>query len=123
MGLNQYGQLGDGTTSSTDVPIPINLGQGVHLNTVVGICGGGRHSLAVLCNDRGVHEIHAFGRGDDGQLGLSDISSHRHPNKIATSRLGNTVLAISAGWSHLWLCSRVCPRFNVNPHFFRRHRV
>jgi len=59
-GWNQYGQLGDGTTSSTNVPIPINLGQGVHLTTIVGICGGGRHSLAVLCNDRGVHELHAF---------------------------------------------------------------
>ena len=23
----------------------------------------------------------------------------------------------------LWLCSRVYPRFSVNPHFFRRHRV
>ena len=65
------------TNTGTDVPIPINLGQGVHLSTVVGICGGGRHSLAVLCNDRGVHEIHAFGRGDDGQLGLSDISSQK----------------------------------------------
>ena len=81
----------------------------------MGICGGGRHSLAVLCNDRGVHEIHAFGRGDDGQLGLSDISSQKHPNKIATSRLGNTVLAISAGWSHSVAVFKSLPSFQRQP--------
>ena len=32
--------------------------------------------MAVLCNDRGVHEIHAFGRGDDGQLGLFGFFHH-----------------------------------------------
>ena len=70
-GLNNYGQLGLGSSSDTAardylVPVPALTGRGV-----IALKGGMHHSLVLRSNGR----LLAFGRGDSGQLGSSASSS------------------------------------------------
>jgi alpha-tubulin suppressor-like RCC1 family protein len=59
-GENEVGQLGDGTTSSTEAPVAVS-----GLGEVTALAGGRRHSLALL-GDGGVD---AWGENGWGQLG------------------------------------------------------
>ena len=61
-GDNLYGQLGDGTTGNSSVPVRVSLPAGV-LATAVG--AGDNHSLVVTSTG----SVYAWGRNDFGQLG------------------------------------------------------
>ena len=63
-GLNQNGQLGDGTRERRDVPFPLNPGPTIP--PILGIAAGEDHSLA-LGEDGSVW---TFGLNRDGQLGI-----------------------------------------------------
>ena len=63
-GLNNYGQLGDGTTQSTYTPHEIPI---LSQFNIVDIQGGENHTIAVT--DTGI--LLAWGRNDDFQLGLN----------------------------------------------------
>jgi uncharacterized repeat protein (TIGR01451 family) len=110
-GDNLSGQLGDGTMTSRDVPVAVNISPGLSAlfgKTVIAIAAGGRHSLA-LCSDG---TIAAWGGNDEGQLGDNAPGGNRAlPVAVnATSGIsalsGKNVKAISAGFQHsLALCS------------------
>ena len=46
-GLNNYGQLGNGTYTDTNIPVPVSLPSGV---TITNLAGGGFNSLALASN-------------------------------------------------------------------------
>jgi len=96
-GWNHYGQLGY-ETSSKVATIP---GQVIDLDgSVQGVTGGGRHTLAIVKRaSDGATRTYAFGRNDDGQLGLGfAFSSQTKPERVRC--FGADVIQVSAGWSH-----------------------
>ena len=61
-GSNWRGQLGDGTTEDSDVPVCV---PGIVEAVAVAVAGGGRRSLALLSDGR----VLAWGAGEYGQSG------------------------------------------------------
>ncbi len=109
-GCNDYGQLGDNTTTQRNVPVAVNTASGVSAlfgKTVVAIAAGDSHSLA-LCSDG---TVAAWGRNTSGPLGDNTTTQRTAPvavNKASgvSALFGKTVVAIAAGYLHsVALCS------------------
>jgi alpha-tubulin suppressor-like RCC1 family protein len=103
-GANGSGQLGDGSTFNSSVPVLVNQTGVLNGKTVVAVFTGGRHSLA-LCSDG---TVAAWGANEFGQLGNGTSFFERKPLLLnRTGYLnGKTVVAVSAGSEHsLALCS------------------
>jgi len=98
-GSNNFGQLGNNTTSNRNLPTAISMASGsaMHGKEVVAVAAGGHHSLA-LCSDG---TVAAWGRNREGQLGNNSTANSSLPvavNATAGSALfGKTVVAITAG--------------------------
>jgi alpha-tubulin suppressor-like RCC1 family protein len=84
-GDNDYGQLGDGNTANSDVPVEVS-----GLKEVVAISAGEFFSLALLKNGT----VLAWGRNDLGQLG--DAGTQNSDVPVAVQQLSGAT-AISAG--------------------------
>jgi alpha-tubulin suppressor-like RCC1 family protein len=103
-GDNFYGQLGNNSTSSSLVPVLVNVAGVLAGKTVVAVAAGSAHSLA-LCSDG---TVAAWGSNISGQLGNSSPATRLVPaNVFSTGVLaGKAVTAVAAGSSHsLALCS------------------
>ena len=87
-GANWYGQLGDGTTTSSNTPVQVS-----GLTGVIAVAGGWAHSLAL--KDDGT--VWAWGDNSSGQLGDGTTTSSGTP--IQVSELSG-IIAIAAGGSH-----------------------
>jgi alpha-tubulin suppressor-like RCC1 family protein len=89
-GDNVAGQLGNGTTDGSEIPIPVSgLASGV-----MAIASGQDHSCALTT----VGGVVCWGRGSYGQLGTGFGTNSSVP--VAVSGLGNGVSAIAAGYNH-----------------------
>jgi alpha-tubulin suppressor-like RCC1 family protein len=100
-GANSHGQLGDGTTTSSDLPVTVNAVSGV-----AALAAGGAHSLALLSNGT----VMAWGANGSGQLGDGTNTDSDVP--VAVCAVGATspcseeaqqlkgVIAIAAGGEH-----------------------
>jgi alpha-tubulin suppressor-like RCC1 family protein/phosphodiesterase/alkaline phosphatase D-like protein len=102
-GLNNYGQLGNGTFTNAEVPVAVTRTGVLAGKTVIAVAAGDDHSLA-LCRDG---TLAAWGKNDYGQLGGSGSSSALPVLVNRTGALeGKTVVAIAAGSNNsLALCS------------------
>ena len=93
-GLNNYGQLGNGGTSSKTTPtLTSSLGAG---RTAVAISSGNYHTCAILDNGA----LSCWGFGNKGQLGNGGTSDKYTPTLTSSLGSGRTADAISTGNSH-----------------------
>lgn len=100
-GINDWGQVGDGSTTEQDTPVTVSLAGAMKTSTlarsapaprVVSLFGGINHSLALLSN--GV--VLAWGNNTFGQLGDGTGENSDVPVQVATPG-GTKVTAIAAG--------------------------
>ena len=89
-GLNDAGQLGDGTTTDRHSPVEVTAVGGENM----AVSAGGVHSL-VLTGDGCVM---AFGYNDAGQLGDGTTSDRHSP--VEVTALGGENVAVAAGYYH-----------------------
>ena len=93
-GFNSEGELGNGGTTSSNVPVQVTTVATTNLSGVVGIAAGWRHSLARKADGT----VWSWGMNSEGQLGSGAIGSPR-------TRAGQVVQlaqarAIGAGRQH-----------------------
>jgi alpha-tubulin suppressor-like RCC1 family protein len=103
-GYNNYGQLGIGNTTNSNLPVAVNTTGALAGKTVIAVAAGDSHVLA-LCSDG---TLGAWGYNGNGQLGNGNTSQSNVPVAVSTSGVlsGKTVAAVAAGDSHsLALCS------------------
>lgn len=95
-GLNNSGQLGDGTTVRQTAPKLIDAG-GISGKTISSVAVGFSYSLAL--DDEGV--AYAWGENFDGQLGLNDSLNRTTPTAINSSGAlaGKTITSLSTSFA------------------------
>ena len=87
-GDNEFGQLGDGSTTNRLVPVRVH-----GLRDVTGIAAGTTHSLAV----RSDGTVWAWGRNADGRLGDGTTTPRLTPSRVSGL---DEVTSIAAGRAH-----------------------
>lgn len=92
-GLNNYGQLGDGTCESTFRPHELRA---VTARRFIALCGGENHSLGLTAEG----EMYSWGRNDDFQLGTNDLVHRTVPELLPSP---SNVRSIECG-GHFNLC-------------------
>jgi len=88
-GGNEHGQLGLGHTSSINAPRALSFFESVQVSQLV--CGS-HHCLALVAFQppgfertfKTIERVYAWGRGDEGQLGLGDTVSRMVPTHVTT---------------------------------------
>lgn len=97
-GWNSSGQLGDGTTTASPVPVAVDQSGALAGKTIVAIVAGANHSLA-LCDDG---SLFAWGSNSHGQLGTGDTTGTIVPVPSGTggALAGKFITAVSSGQFH-----------------------
>jgi alpha-tubulin suppressor-like RCC1 family protein len=91
-GANREGQLGDGTTGESDVPVAVDAPDGV---AFAAVAAGSSHSLALSTDG----QVYAWGSGLLGQLGDGSNADSLTPAPIHAPA-GLTFTAVAAGGDH-----------------------
>ena len=91
-GKNYNGNLGNGSTTDSDVPVKVNLPVGTK---VTAVAAGGEHSLAVTSTGA----VLAWGYNADGQLGDGGTGASAVPVSVSLPT-GTKVTAVAAGALH-----------------------
>jgi alpha-tubulin suppressor-like RCC1 family protein len=91
-GQNSGGELGNGTTTQSYIPVAASLPSGT---TVTAIAGGSNHSLAVTSTG----QMLAWGNNFTGQLGNGTTTGSNTPVAVSLPS-GTTVTAVAGGASH-----------------------
>jgi alpha-tubulin suppressor-like RCC1 family protein len=97
-GYNNYGQLGDNSTTTSNVPVTVaTASSSLNGKTVTAISAGASHTCAIADGT-----AYCWGNGGSGRLGNNSTSSSSIPVAVDTSGVlsGKTVTAISAGDQH-----------------------
>lgn len=97
-GDNSAGQLGTGTTTSSNVPVAVNVAGLLAGKSVIAIAAGNYHCLA-LCSDG---TLAAWGANDSGNLGNGTTVTSTLPVAVDRSGVlaGRDIVSIAAGASH-----------------------
>jgi len=103
-GNNAYGQLGNNTTTNSNVPVDITASGELYGRTILFLVAGSDHSIG-LCSDG---SLVAWGRNNYGQLGNGSLVNSSIPVVVdASDVLSGKVITATAtgGWHTLALCS------------------
>ncbi|WP_395738878.1 RCC1 domain-containing protein [Prosthecobacter sp.] len=95
-GYNGSGQLGNGTTTSSKVPVAVSTaGTVLEGKTVVAVAAGAYHSMAVCADGT----VASWGDNSSGELGFYGFSVIRFPQAVNTSDVlsGKTVVSAAGG--------------------------
>jgi alpha-tubulin suppressor-like RCC1 family protein len=97
-GWNAYGQLGDGTTTSSSTPIAISTTNIGTTFPITAIAGGYYHSLFLRSDGK----VFACGYNDNGRLGDGTTTDRLIPIEIDRTNIGTSlpITAIAAGANH-----------------------
>lgn len=97
-GLNNEGQLGDGTTTDRNVPVAVNMTGALAGRTVTEVDGGYSQTLALTSDGK----LFAWGLNDRGQLGDSTNTDRLQPVAVnMTGALaGKTVVSMRTRRDH-----------------------
>ncbi len=97
-GYNDEGELGDGTTLSTAVPVAVDRSGVLAGKSVAAIAAGQYHTLA-RCTDG---TLVSWGYNARGQLGLGNLTDSHSPVAVDGSGIlaGKSVIGLTAGESH-----------------------
>ena len=98
-GDNQFGQVGDGTTTSRNEPVPVNTSGVLAGKTFTAVAAGRAHNLVLTANG----QLFAWGDNPYGQLGDGTDSNWRSTAvAVITSGVlsGKVVTAVAAGADH-----------------------
>ncbi len=97
-GYNDEGELGNGTTTGSTVPVAVDAG-GVLLGREISKIAAGQYHTLALCTDG---TLVSWGYNQRGQLGNSSTTDSKSPVAISPGGAftGRTVKAIGAGASH-----------------------
>ncbi|GIV95657.1 MAG: hypothetical protein KatS3mg057_0314 [Herpetosiphonaceae bacterium] len=93
-GDNWYGQLGDGSTTSSASPVVV--GGATPLTDIVALSAGGAHTCALLADGT----ARCWGDNWYGQLGDGSTTSSASPVVVGGATPLTNVLALSAGYAH-----------------------
>lgn len=96
-GRNTYGQLGDGSTTDSPVPIEVNMAGVLSGKTVTALAMGSYHTCVLASGDPV-----CWGLNNYGQLGNGNTTNSSVPTAVNTAGVlsGKTETAISAGVNH-----------------------
>ena len=89
-GANNFGQLGDSTTTDSLVPVKVNIQQ-----PIIALSSGESHSCAILINQ----DVRCWGRNNVGQLGDDTLFDNSTPI-VSQIPNGKKTVQIDAGNSH-----------------------
>jgi alpha-tubulin suppressor-like RCC1 family protein len=97
-GSNSAGQLGNGTTLNSNVPVAVIQSGVLSGKTVSAVSAGNLHSI-VLCTDG---TLASWGRNSTGQLGNGSTASRSSPGLVSRfgALAGKTVAALDASLGH-----------------------
>jgi alpha-tubulin suppressor-like RCC1 family protein len=93
-GYNNFGQLGNGTNTSSNIPVQVSLPSLPSGATITNIAGGAYHSLALASNGT----VWAWGDNDFGELGNGTNTSSNIPVQVSLPS-GVTITNIAGGVS------------------------
>jgi alpha-tubulin suppressor-like RCC1 family protein len=101
-GYNNYGQLGDGTTTNSPVPVAVKRVGALAGKTAIAVAAGSYHSFA-LCSDG---TVAGWGYNDEGELGNGGNTGSLQPVAAGGVLTGKRVSSIAAGQYHaIALCT------------------
>jgi alpha-tubulin suppressor-like RCC1 family protein len=97
-GHNNYGQLGDNSTTNRSVPVLVNQTGALSGKTITALAAGASHTVA-LCADG---SLAAWGYNNYSQLGDATTTSRSVPVAVTKSGVlaGKAVRALAAGSAH-----------------------
>lgn len=94
-GLNSNGQFGNGTTTNSSIPVPVDRSGVLNGLTILSISAGSIRTCAIASD----HNAYCWGNNDNGELGDGTTNDSLVPVAVDTSGnfSGKTVLSISTG--------------------------
>ena len=97
-GVNTNGQLGNGSTTSSSVPVPVSTGGVLAGKTLTQIVAG----YSFTCALASTGAVYCWGLDSSGQLGNNSTTQSLVPVAVTTSGVlsGKTIIQIAAGNSH-----------------------
>jgi alpha-tubulin suppressor-like RCC1 family protein len=92
-GYNKLGQLGDGSTSASDVPVQVSLPAAVVKVSQGGSLSNNGQTLAVLSNG----STYSWGSNTDGQLGIGVFNGRKVLPQAVHVPVGTTFVSVTSG--------------------------